>query len=226
MPRKNKVDTGQRYGYLEITKDLGITKLEHVKRISRFVVAKCLRCGSGEKVYRFDHLKNGSTVSCGCIHKEKTKESNTRHGFCGTRQYQVWSNIITRCNNPRSTMWEYYGGRGITVCEKWLTFEGFWEDMREGYSDNLEIDRIDVDGNYCKENCRWVTRSENCYNTRKNKSNKSGKTGVHFNVRDQVWIASICINGRLKHLGSFPTFEPAVAAREAAEIEIYGYTKP
>lgn len=93
---------------------------------------------------------------------------NTKHGMWQTRQYRIWVNMRTRCTNPKANNYHNYGGRGITYDPKWETFEGFWEDMQEGYSDELTLDRIDNDGNYCKENCKWITMKEQQNNRRNN----------------------------------------------------------
>ena len=84
------------------------------------------------------------------------------------RLYGIWSNMKSRCNNPRCIAYKYYGERGIKVCKEWSSFESFREwAMSSGYSDDLQIDRIDNDGNYCPKNCRWVTQKQNLRNTRK-----------------------------------------------------------
>ena len=221
MGSKLSNQEGNVYGHLLVRLDLGNKVGE-----KRQVLAECLKCGSGVKSYNLGKIRSGHTTSCGCVQKERAKEVNTRHGMHGTRQYRVWSNLITRCTNPNNEFWNDYGGRSITVCEKWLTFKGFWEDMKEGYSDELEIDRINVDGNYCKENCRWTTRGQNSYNTRQQRNNTSGKSGVYFEKNISKWSVKIQIDGKLKTLGYFEVFEEAVKAREKAEIEIYGYNKP
>ena len=85
--------------------------------------------------------------------------------MCHTRQYQTWADMKGRCDNKKNDRYHCYGGRGISYSSKWNTFVGFWEDMKEGYSNDLTLDRTDNDGNYTKENCRWIPMSEQ-YETR------------------------------------------------------------
>lgn len=88
-----------------------------------------------------------------------------RHGDCRTRPYRAWQNMVERCTNPHATGYNNYGGRGITVCERWLKYENFRDDM--GYPpDGMSLDRIDNDGNYCPENCHWATPEEQLKNKR------------------------------------------------------------
>lgn len=83
--------------------------------------------------------------------------------------YRIWANMKQRCLNNNNPDYKNYGGRGILVCEKWMNFEGFKEDMISSYKRGLSLDRIDVNGNYCKENCRWVTWRKQHINTRRNR---------------------------------------------------------
>ena len=83
-------------------------------------------------------------------------EKKSTHGMSDTRQYRIWQQMKNRCDNPNNIKYDIYGGKGITYGDKWKTFQGFWEDMKEGYSDDLTLDRIDREGDYTKENCRWV----------------------------------------------------------------------
>lgn len=86
------------------------------------------------------------------------------HGMNGTRPYRIWSSMITRCGNENHNSYKNYGLKGIFVCKEWLKFDNFWNDMKEGYSDNLTIDRIKNNKGYYKENCRWITKAEQSYN--------------------------------------------------------------
>jgi hypothetical protein len=158
--------TGKKFGMLTAIKRDGVSNGGVV-----IWLCKC-DCGNETHVYG-SHLRNGHTISCGCYNREfnqKTlfQRSVITHHMSGTRPYKIWFGIIKRCNNPKSKSYVKYGARGIAVCDKWLTFEGFWEDMQEGYSDDLSIDRINVNGNYNKINCRWATNKEQCNNRRNN----------------------------------------------------------
>ena len=118
------------------------------------------------------------TESCGCHRYQLVSISNKKHGFCAkkggkNRLYRIWSNMKTRCLNPKAINYKRYGGRGISVCEEWkksfISFKS-WSDAN-GYKDNLCIDRIDNNGNYDPENCKFVTNAKNCQNQRTTKLN-------------------------------------------------------
>lgn len=111
-------------------------------------------------------LNSKNSSSCGCFNRERLIKQNTSHGMYGTRPYRIWAAIIRRCSNENYHQYHYYGGRGITYNPKWKDFICFWEDMKLTYADNLSIDRINNDGNYCKENCRWATAKEQASNKR------------------------------------------------------------
>lgn len=106
------------------------------------------------------------------------------HGMRHTRVYRIWRQIKTRCTNPKVWDYKYYGGRGITICEEWKdSFIKFWEDNKEGYKDNLTIDRIDRNQGYTKLNCRWVTRKEQMNNFSRNRPRVMWK-GKSYNTYD------------------------------------------
>ena len=102
-------------------------------------------------------LTSGNTKSCGCYNRELTIERFTKHGHSYERLYNIWNGMIFRCENYKSTEYDAYGGRGISVCEEWKDFVRFFDwAMNNGYDDNLTLDRINNDGDYCPDNCRWV----------------------------------------------------------------------
>lgn len=167
-PFKNaKVDfTGMRFGRL--------TVISIVEKSKSLWNCKC-DCGSEIKLYTSQFL--GTTKSCGCLKREQPKwiaEKSTTHGMSKTRLYTTWAGMKERCLNPNDDCYNRYGGRGITVCDEWInSFENFrdWA-YSSGYDDNStareqSIDRIDPNGNYCPENCRWV----DFYTQQKNKEN-------------------------------------------------------
>lgn len=120
------------------------------------------KCGN-TTIVSGDSLKRGVTTSCGCVNKKLAKDRFTKHGKSKTRLYHIWTGMIYRCTNPKATGFENWGGKGVNVCREWKDdFMNFflWA-MKSGYSDNLEIDRIDNDGNYEPGNCQWITKSEN-----------------------------------------------------------------
>jgi hypothetical protein len=145
----------------------------------------------------------------------------TRKNRTGT--YDSWAAMIKRCTKLSQRSYADYGGRGIVVCERWRTFENFLADMGEK-PDGLTLERIDNNGNYCKENCRWATTQEQNRNTRIRKDNVSGVKGVYWREDRQQWIAAIRLNGRQATLYAGPSFEEACAARKAAEQEVELYT--
>lgn len=99
------------------------------------------------------------------------------HGMRNTRQYNIWAGILQKCNNKSLLAYKYYGKRGITYDKKWNKFSNFWNDMKKGYSDDLTLERMDNNGNYCKKNCKWATRKEQANNKRNNvKITHDGKT--------------------------------------------------
>lgn len=155
--------TGKQFGKLTVIKMIKINNRTYWK-------CKC-ECGN-ETVCRDDSLKVGHSLSCGC-NKIGKNSKQFKHGKGNTRLYRIWSLMRCRCYNKNNKLYKYYGERGISICDEWTDKEnGFinfynWA-MANGYTDELTIDRINVDGNYEPLNCRWVTMAVQCNNKRNN----------------------------------------------------------
>jgi len=153
---------GQKFGrYLVVSKSE-----KRTKAMKLMVLCKC-DCGT-EKEVVVGNLRSGLTTSCGCWRAEKTGNRRRKHGFSKTTMYYRYKHMISRCYIPDDKEFKNYGGRGIKVCDRWLeSVENYIDDMGFPPFKEAQVDRVDNNAGYSKENCRWATPQENSLNKRK-----------------------------------------------------------
>ena len=174
---------GDKYGILTAI------KFHHKNENSiKFWLFKC-DCGK-EKIIYVAGVKNGRTKSCGCL--------RAPHGMTGTRIYKSWDAMKGRCFNRNGKDYKNYGGRGITICKEWLTFENFYRDMGER-PEGKTLDRIKNNEGYCKSNCKWSTQKEQMNNTRYNRLlTYNGKTQNMKQWSEELGIKYEIVQARLR----------------------------
>lgn len=203
--------TGNKYGSLTV-----ISREPNNKYKRSMWLCNC-ECGS-TGVFSGNELVRGNLKSCGCLNRyKKSSKYTVKHPL-----YSIWSGMKQRCYNEKSGKnYKNYGGRGITVCERWKnSFENFLEDMGER-PEGMTLDRRDPNGNYEPSNCRWVTNQQNCFNTR-SKSNGSKYKGVSWHKSTNKWQAGISMNKVTKYLGVYSSEEEAALAYNKAALELFG----
>lgn len=203
---------GQRFGRLVVTECLG-----QQEKTGRRILWKC-KCDCGnEIVARSDCLRRGVTKSCGCysrdVHSEQLKKQAVTHKGSNDRLYRIWSGMRSRCGNETHSSYHNYGARGIMVCEEWEhSYPAFkkWA-IENGYDENAKrgdctLDRIDVNGNYCPENCRFISNAEQCNNTRRNHLvTLNGETKTFTQWLNEIGIERSTVYGRIDR--GWPIYE-------------------
>lgn len=203
--------TGKRFGRLTVLSRAP----DRVQNSGRHrVMWNCVcDCGNKRVVYG-DNLKKGVTQSCGCYQKELQSAKQKTHGETETKLYAVWCSMKARCFRDTTTHYKYYGGRGITVCNEWVSsYEAFREwSYENGYyeNDNREctLDRIDVNGDYCPSNCRWVADVAQANNRRSNRI--YAYNGEEHNVTEWAHIIGIDPKTLFSRIYSGMDFEKAI----------------
>lgn len=185
--------TGARFGRLFV--------VEKVSNAGGSALYRCVcDCGTVAEV-NGSNLVSGATRSCGCIRKEAAAKLKFSHGEHGTRIYRCWRNMLERCENPKCNEYPHYGRRGISVCEEWHDPVLFFKWAKEsGYRDDLSIDRIDVNGDYCPDNCRWADNATQARNKTNNvKITFAGRTMILADWAQETGLSAKSITYRLRH---------------------------
>lgn len=180
---------------LEIKKGVSFGKLTIIKEVfnnrrDRYFLCEC-KCGNKKEIL-LNSLRRNRTKSCGCLRDHLTSKRRKKHGMRESPTYNSWSSLLQRVTNHKCKSYKNYGGRGINVCDRWKKFENFYEDMGDKPTDR-SLDRIDNNGNYCKENCRWATKMEQANNTRSNRF--IAHKGVSHTVAE--WSKILKVNNNL-----------------------------
>jgi len=192
--KRLKINQGDRYGRWSVISEFGISSRKNKRKF----LCRC-DCGN-ERVVLLHELRRGNSTSCGCLQKEVAKKQMTTHGKTKTRTYNVWISMRKRCLNPNHKSYNDYGGRGITICNKWLdNFENFLDDMGES-PNGKSLDRIDNNKGYYKDNCRWSSWKEQANNRRNSKIiNFNGKSMCCSDWEKELNFGSGLIGKRLKN---------------------------
>lgn len=207
---------GKKFARLTVMNEAG--KNKHGRKLW-----DCL-CDCGKhSVVSGTRIRTGRTKSCGCLQPDTARTRATKHGQHKIREYNIWSSLKQRCENENDKSYSRYGGRGISVCERWKdSFENFLEDMGVSPSNNHSVDRVDNNGNYEPINCKWSTPFEQVTNRRLGSNNTSGTAGVYWREDYGKWSSTINFSRKSIFLGYFEDIEEAIKAREEAEMKYWG----
>lgn len=191
--------TGQRFGKLLVIR---LAEVLPKSKGSRYVWLCRCDCG-GEARTATINLRSGNTKSCGCLFTARQKMGNLTHGWSKRNVYKVWKTMRARCQTPTNKQFQDYGGRGITVCERWNDFLNFLEDMGVPIP-GMTIERKDNNAGYSKENCKWATQREQNQNKRNNRNETfMGRTQGRAAWERELGLRSGTISKRMKAGVSF-----------------------
>lgn len=201
MGRKFIDLTGKKFGRLTVV------SFDHKGGTRTYWKCEC-ECG-GTRIVANDHLKRGEVTDCGCYRRHIARWE--KHGKSNERIYTIWDLMKRRCFDSNRVEYKNYGGRGITVCPEWLDAQNFTEwAYQNGYSNELTLDRIDNDGDYCPQNCRWVSRKEQSNNKRNNRLiTHNGQTKTITQWAEENGLPYYVLKKRYDKLGW--TFERAIS---------------
>ena len=216
--------TGQKIGKLTVIK-----RASNYKDGSARWLCKC-DCGN-EKIIAGYNLRRGHTNSCGCntkieaSKKKGIKNSNFKHGKSKTRLHGIWRGMQDRCYNPNNADYEHYGGRGIVVCKEWLEdFINFYNwAIVNGYKKELSVDRINNNGNYEPNNCRWADNALQIRNQGVRNTNKTGIKGIVLRDNGNYRV-TLGIRGKSINLGTYKSLQEAKEVRKRAELKYWRFT--
>jgi hypothetical protein len=205
MKNKKNIEKGSKIGECIFIKELEsqiFPKTEISKRIrTRRIGLFYCNCGNKFKA-DISLVKKGNTKSCGCLFKQTSKEpKKITHGQTYHPLYNIWVGMIRRCGLESSNSYKYYGKRGITVVKEWYDINNFIKDMYSNYKKGLQLDRIDVNGNYEPSNCRWVTPKIQANNKRNNRIIEYN--GINKNLNEWAYDLNIPINTLIYRLNNW-----------------------
>lgn len=206
---------GSIFGRLTVRSEPFLVKGK-VRRRS-FITVQC-SCDGKEFDVSLSDFKAGKRKSCGCLKKEASHMRT--HDLSKTRIYRIWADMKKRCDNESHAYYDDYGGRGISYSAEWCSFEAFFRDMVDSYSDELELDRSDNSKGYSKDNCCWTDRSNNCHNRRKRKGSEVQSIGVC--MHGDKFRASLQKDGVNVYRKTFTTEQEAAKAYDDVSEQIYG----
>jgi len=222
LSRKISIEIGKPYFYLTV-----VSQADRGKSGDKQWNCLCV-CGKNT-IATSSNLDRGAVKSCGCKLAELVSSSNQTHGMSESRTYSSWKCMIQRCTNENQAKYYRYGGAGVKVCYRWNSktggsFLNFLEDMGER-PEGTSLNRIHGAKLYSKETCEWASYSVQAFDQKVPKNNTSGRVGVTWSSKREMWQAQIRVDKKNINLGHSADFNAAVKLRENAELKYFGFIK-